>query len=228
MGDAYLRLRKFKEAIEVLEKVLELSRPEDVIYEAIGHCYHKIGNFAQARFNYRKASHLNPDDSKLYYKMALTYINEEQWESAVKQLDSAMRIHRNLPEYNLAMGECKMQLRLFKEAIQFFGNVVRTRPKSVAGWEALIRCLFKAGFYEEAIEQCHAAIKITEGKSLFVFYHSACLFARKKSKEALLQLEKAMNKSPRQIKKLIDLYPAILQNQQVVDLIGRYKKGKKS
>jgi tetratricopeptide (TPR) repeat protein len=28
MGDAYLRLRKYKEAIEVLEKVLELTRPK--------------------------------------------------------------------------------------------------------------------------------------------------------------------------------------------------------
>jgi len=227
MGDAYLRLRKFKEAIEVLEKVLELSRPEDVIYEAIGHCYHKIGNFAQARFNYRKASHLNPDDSKLYYKMALTYINEEQWESAVKQLDGAMRIHRSLPEYNLAMGECKMQLKLFKEAIQYFGNVVRSRPKSVAGWEALIRCLFKAEFFEEAKEQCSAAIKITDGKPVFLFYLVACLFALKKAKEAMLQLENAMSQSPRQVKKLIELYPAILQNQAVVDLIARFKKGKK-
>jgi tetratricopeptide (TPR) repeat protein len=125
------------------------------------------------------------------------------------------------------MGECKMQLKLYKEAITFFGNVVRTRPKSVAGWEALIRCLFKAEFFEEATTQCIAALKITEGKSLFVFYYSACLFALKKSKEGLLQLEKAMNKSPRQVKKLIDLYPAMLQRQQVVDLIGRYKKGKK-
>jgi tetratricopeptide (TPR) repeat protein len=227
MGDAYLRLRKFKEAIEVLEKVLELSRPEDVIYEAIGHCYHKIGNFAQARFNYRKASHLNPDDSKLYYKMALTYINEEHWENAIKQLESAMRIQKTLPEYNLAMGECKMQLHQYKEAIQSFGNVVRTRPKSVAGWEALIRCLFKAGFYEEAIEQSEAALKITEGKVLFIYYLSACLFAKKKTKEAILQLERALQQSPRQLKKFIDLNPAILQSPQVVDAIAKYKKGKK-
>ncbi len=60
MGDAYIRLRKYKEAVECLERVLELSRPEDVIYEAIGHCYDKIKNYAQARFYYRKASHLNP------------------------------------------------------------------------------------------------------------------------------------------------------------------------
>lgn len=227
MGDAYLRLRKFKEAIEVLERVLELSRPEDVIYEAIGHCYHKLGNYAQARFHYKKASHLNPDDSKLYYKMALTYINEEQWESAVKQLDSAMRVSKLSPEYNLAMGECKMQLSHYKEAIQYFGNVVRSRPKSVSGWDALIRCLFKAEFYEEAMEQSIAALKITEGKPVFMFYYSAALFALKRTKEAMLQLEKAMHNSPRQVKKFIDLYPAILQNPHVVDVIARFKKGKK-
>jgi hypothetical protein len=97
----------------------------------------------------------------------------------------------------------------------------------VAGWEALIRCLFKAEFYEEALEQCVAAIKITEGKTLFVYYFSACLFALKKTKEAMVQLENVMAQSPRQLKKLIDLYPGILQNQQVVDLIARYKKSKK-
>jgi tetratricopeptide (TPR) repeat protein len=139
-----------------------------------------------------------------------------------------MRIHKMLPEYNLAMGECKMQLNQFKEAIQSFGNVVRTRPKSVAGWEALIRCLFKAEFYDEAMEQSNAALKITDGKVLFIYYLSACLFAVKKTKEAILQLEKALQKSPRQLKKFIDLNPAILQNPQVVDIIARYKKGKKT
>ncbi len=110
MGDAYIRLRKYKDAIEVLERVLELSRPEDVIYEAIGHCYDRLKNYAQARFYYRKASHLNQEDSKLYYKIACTYINEGQWVTAVKQLETALQIHRLQPEYYLEMVECIMQL----------------------------------------------------------------------------------------------------------------------
>lgn len=227
MGDAYIRLRKYKEAIEALEKVLELTRPEEVIYEAIGHCYHRISNYAQARFHYRKASHMNPVDSKLYYKIALTYINEQQWEPAMKQLESAMRIHRNIPEYNLAMGECKMQILDFKEAILYFGNVIRQRPKSVAGWESLIRCLLQAAMFEEAVEQCEAALKMTEEKPVFLFYYSACLFYLGKNKEAMLQLEKGMETAPKQLKKFIELNPAILQNNQVVDLIARYKKGRK-
>jgi tetratricopeptide (TPR) repeat protein len=224
MGDAYIRLRKYKEAIEVLEKVLELSRPEDVIYEAIGHCYDKLKNHAQARFYYRKASHLNQNDSKLYYKIAITYINEQQWNQAAKQLEMAMQINRAYPDYNLAMGECKMQMGETKEAIQYFSVVVRARPKNIAGWDALIRCLYAAGFYDEALEQVMAALKHTEGKPLFMYYHSAVCFAMGKSKEGLLQLEKAMRKSPKLLKKFIAFNPAILRHQQVVDLIARYKR----
>jgi tetratricopeptide (TPR) repeat protein len=227
MGDAYLRLRKYKDAIEVLEKVLELSRPEDVIYEAIGHCYHKMDNCAQARFNYKKAVHLNPEDSKLHFKIAQTYIIENQWQMAMKQLEMAMRIHRNIPEYNLAMGQCKMQLQQYKEAVIYFGNVVRQKPKNSAGWEALIKCLFSGEYYEEALEQCIAASKATDGKPIFVFYFSAALFYLGKNKEALLQLEKAMELAPKLLKKFIDLHPAILQNSAVVDIIARHKKGKK-
>jgi tetratricopeptide (TPR) repeat protein len=224
MGDAFIRIRKYKDAIEVLEKVLELSRPEDVIYEAIGHCYDRMKNFAQARFYYRKASHLNQGDSKLYYKIACTYINEEQWSMAVKQLESAMQIHRLQPEYNLAMGECKMQLGDYKEAIQYFSNVVRQRPRNISSWEALIRCLYQGEFFEEALEQVKAALKITESKPIFIYYLSAILLALGKTKEALIQLETALHASPKLLKKLIHLNPAILRHQLVVDIIAHFKK----
>ena len=227
MGDAYIRLRKYKEAIETLEKVLELTRPEEVIHEAIGHCYHRLNKFAHARFNYRKASHMNPDDSKLHYKIALTYIAEKQYSRALGSLEQAMRIHRHLPEYNLAMGECYMQMKNYREAIQYFSVVVRLRPKNVSGWDALIRCLYNAGHYEEAARQCLQARKATDDKPVFFFLYSAVLFVLAKPKEALLQLEEGLSKAPKLVKKFIELNPAILQNNQVVDLLAAYKKRKK-
>lgn len=224
MGDAYIRLRKFKDAIEALEKVLELSKPEEVIYEAIGHCYNRLHNYAQARFHYRKASHLAPDDSKLYYKIACTYFNEAQWQSAVKALESALKIHRLQYEYNLLMGECKLQLEAFKEAVQYFSTAVRVRPKNIAGWEALIRCLYQGGFFAEARQQALAAIAQTGGKPLFLFYLSAVLFSLNKPKEAVLFLENGMQAAPKGVRKFISLNPSLLQNPKVVDVIARYKR----
>lgn len=226
MGDAYIRLRKYKQAIEALEKVTELSKPEVVIYEAIGHCYDRLKKFAEARFYYRKASHLNQEDSKIFYKIACTYFNEHQWESCIKQLEHAIKIHRPQPEYNLLMGECKMQLGLYKDAVQYFSNAVRVRPRNVAGWEALIRCLYKATFQDEALEQANAALQVTNGKPIFYFYKAAILLSKRKTKEAILQLEKGMEQAPKLLKKFIELNPACLQNQQVVDVLARFKRNK--
>jgi tetratricopeptide (TPR) repeat protein len=226
MGDAYIRLRKYRDAVDVLEKVLVLARPEDVIYEAIGHCYDKMGNYAQARFNYRKASHLNNDDSHLHYKVACTYMNESIWDRAIKSLEVAMRIHRLQPEYNLAMGQCFMELGKLDDAITYFGNVVRVRPKNLNGWLELLKCLYKAELFDEALEYAGFAFEQTDGKPIFLFYKSIVYYAMGKSKEALLQLEAGMERNPKLIKKFIELNPAILQNQQVVDIIARFKKRK--
>lgn len=224
MADAYIRLRKYRDAIESLEKVIELARPEDVIYEAIGHCYDKMKNYAQARFYYKKASHLNAEDSKLQYKIACTYINEMSLLKAVQYLEAALRKHATNPEYNLAMGECLLELGRVKEALTHFSNVVKVRPRGVGGWEALIRCLYKEEFYEEALEQIQQASEAAGRKSIFIFYESAVLFSLGKSKEAILRLQHAMEASPKLLKKFIELNPTILQNQQVVDLIAYYKR----
>jgi tetratricopeptide (TPR) repeat protein len=224
MGDAYIRLKKYKEAIEVLQKVLELTKPEALIYEALGFCYDRLHNNGQARFYYRKASHITPEDSKLFYKIACTYFNEGQWESAAKQLDTALKLQRHQLEYNLLMGECKMQLGFYKDAIQYFSAIVTTRPKNKKGWEALVRCLYKAEYFEEAKDQVTAALKISNGQPIFLYYLSAVLFALGKTKEAILQLEHAMAKSPKLVKQFVELNPSILQNHHVVDVISRFKR----
>ncbi len=226
LGDAYLRLRKYREAIDVLEKVLELARPEYVIYEAIGHCYDKMANFAQARFNYKKASHLNAEDSQMYFKIAGTYMNEGSWQNAIKNLQIALKMHKMQPEYNLALGQCYMQLNNFDEAITYFGNVVRVRPKNLNGWTELLKCLHLAGLYEDGIEYSQFALEQTDNKPIFLFYKSMFLYASGKFKEALVYLENGMAISPKLIKKFIEINPAILQHQQVVDIIARYKKKK--
>ena len=81
--------------------------------------------------------------------------------------------------------------------------------------------------YDEAADHCKAALDITDKKPVFLFYLSSALFLSGRSKEGLLQLEQAMEKAPKLLKKFVELHPSILQNPQVVDIIARYKKGKK-
>ena len=117
-----------------------------------------------------------------------------------------------------------MELGLFKEAVQYFSIVVRSLPKNISGWEALIRCLYKGEFYEEALLQVQAALTSSGGKPIFLYYKAAVLLAEGKMKEAVLQLEQAMERAPKLLKKFVELNPKVLQNQSVVDVVARFKR----
>ncbi|NIG57042.1 tetratricopeptide repeat protein [Chitinophaga sp. Cy-1792] len=224
LGDAYIRLRKYADAIDILQRHLEIAKPEDVIYEAIGHCYERQRKYTQARYYYRKASHLSPNDDKLYYKIAVAYMMEANWNNAVKSLQNALKINKTNAEYNMSMGDCLLELGKNKEALIFFMNAVRTRPKSVSTWSELIRGLYIGGFLEEALAQLVTAEEKAGRKPVFQYYRAAILIASGKTKEGLLHLETALQQAPKALKKLVELDPAILQHVSVVDLIAQYRR----
>ncbi|ASZ14890.1 tetratricopeptide repeat protein [Chitinophaga pendula] len=227
MGDAYIRLRKYSDAVEVLKKHLEIAKPEDVIYEAIGHCYERQRKFTQARYYYRKASHLSPSDDKLHYKIAVAYMMETNWENAVKSLQSALKINKQNADYYIALGECYLGLGKNKDALMQFMSAVRIRPKSLHTWQEFIRGLYIAGFHDEALAQLQQAEQKLGRRPVFVYYRAALLISAGKTKEGLLMLETALQQAPRQVKKMVELDPTILQHISVVEMIARYRrKGK--
>ena len=228
MADALMRLHRYKEAIESLEKVIELARPEDLIYQAIGYCYEKIRNYAQARFYYRKASHLNPDDARLYVKVAGTYMKEGKYLQAVKHLETALRIKRLDPEFNLMMGECHVRLDKGKDAVHYFLSAVSAKPRNLKAWDALIRVLFDEGQYGEADRQLQMTRQRIGEKPVFAYYETAILLVTGKVREGLALLEKNIEQYPKQLKAFLKLYPSAVQFPQVVELILRWKRKKRS
>ena len=103
-----------------------------------------------------------------------------------------MRIHRMQPEYNLAMGQCYMELGKIEEAIQYFGNVVRARPKNSNGWVELLKCLYKANVLKKDLNMWNMPLVLTNTKPIFIFYKSAFLIcAWANQKKPFLQLETA-------------------------------------
>jgi tetratricopeptide (TPR) repeat protein len=206
--------------------VIELARPEDLIYQAIGYCYEKIRNFAQARFYYRKASHLNPDNARLYIKVAATYMKENKYLQAVKYLDMALRIKRLDPEFNLIMGECNMKLGKYKDAVHYFLTVVQSKPRNLKGWEALIRSLFEAGQFSEAEKQIQQARLRIGDKPVLDYYESAVLLAEGKTNLGFALLEKTIEAFPKQLKLFLKLYPSAVKYSQVVELLLKSKRRK--
>ena len=138
-----------------------------------------------------------------------------------------MAFNQNAYEYELAKGECLMNLESYTEAIFSFGTVVKHRRKSVTGWSNLIKCMYLAGSYEDAEEQAATAYELTGGKAIFLYYSAFAQYEQGRVADALINLESALEASPKQFKKVLELNPAILQNHRVVNILAQYKKPKK-
>lgn len=227
MADAYMRLKWYEKALEVLEKHLEIAKPEDVIFEAMGYCWEKQKNFQRARYYYRQASQLSPQDDGIFYKIGETYAREKQWEKAVKAYSVALHLNKDNASYCMAIGNCLMEMDVKSEALVCYLNAVRLKPGNKTTWVALIRGLYLAKYYDEALTQLEVAREHCGDKPDFRYYHAAVLLEMGKSKESLIQLEAALREAPTRSKVFTDLNPEYLRRSSVTELIAKYKSKKK-
>jgi tetratricopeptide (TPR) repeat protein len=142
----------------------------------------------------------------------------------VKAFSVALHLNKENASYCIAIGNCLMEMDVKSEALICYLNAVRLKPNNKTIWVALIRGLYHAGFYEEAITQLELAKQSCEHKPDFDYLQAAALFELGKSKEALLYLEKALASGFNKLKLFTDLNPENLKRTAVNDLIMRYKK----
>jgi len=224
MADAYMRLKWYEKALEVLEKHLEIAKAEDVIFEAMGYCWEKQKDFQKARHYYRQASQLSPQDDGIFFKIGETYAREKQWEKAVKSYSVALHLNKENASYCMAIGNCLMELDVKNEALVCYLNAVRLKPGNKTTWVALIKGLYLAGYFEEALTQLAIARDHCGDKPDFYYYGAAILIEMGKSKEGLTQLESGLRGAPSRVRTFTELNPEYLRRAAVVELIGRYKK----
>jgi len=227
MADAYMRMKWYERAIEVLEKHLEIAKPEDVIFEAMGYCWEKKKDFSKARYYYRQASQLSPQDDSIFFKIGETYAREKQWEKAVKSYSVALHLDKENASYCMAIGNCLMEMNVKSEALVCYLNAVRLKPGNKTTWVALIKGLYIAGYFEEALTQIEVARQNCGDKADFRYFQSAVLLELGKSKEAMIQLEKALKETPAKVKLFTELNPEYLRRNAVTELIAKYKNKKK-
>jgi tetratricopeptide (TPR) repeat protein len=226
MADAFMRLKWFDKAIEVLEKHIEIAQPEDIIFEAIGHCWEKKKLFQKARYYYRQASLLNPKDASIFFKIGETYTREHQWEKAAKAFAVALHLDNNNAQYNMAIGNCLMHMNIPNEAVICYLNAVRIKPNIKTTWVALIKSLYISKLFEDALLQLEIAKDHCGAKPEFYYLQAACLFAIGKSKDALKKLESGLKSAPQKVGSFIALDADLIRRNKVSELIAAYKRKK--
>ena len=82
----------------------------------------------------------------------------------------------------------------------FFRKCGKNKTKNINGWIELLRCLYKAELWEDALEYAIFAYEQTEHKPVSLL--QGCYFTGiRQIKKALLYLEDGMQRNPKLVKK---------------------------
>lgn len=223
-SDCFIQLKKYDLAIETLEEHLQITKPEDVVLETLALCWERKKQFSKARHFYRKASQLNPEDDAIFFKIGETYTKEKQWDKAIKSYSVALRLNEQNVSYSLAMGNCLMEMELEHEAMVVYLNAVKLRPDIKSTWLALLRAMYKSGYFAEALQQILIAEEHCGYRAEFAYYKSGILLASGKSKEARIQLENAMDAFPKKLNVLNQLDKELYLHPIFAEIYKRSKK----
>ncbi|MBN1882552.1 MAG: tetratricopeptide repeat protein [Deltaproteobacteria bacterium] len=101
LGIARYHLGDFKGALDAFSASLDRDPSYVTVYHNIGVTYHALGLYYLAIENYERALNLIGDDETLFFRLALSYIALQDWETAREYLESAREMNPYETQYQV-------------------------------------------------------------------------------------------------------------------------------
>ena len=144
----------------------EQSEPNDV--EAYGLLADALGNAGrkqEAEETLQRAIRLRPGYWPTYQRLAVFYLNEQQYDKSERSFQVAIGINPDSPSLHYNLGALYFDQRRWPEARREFEKSVAIRPNAF-GYSNLGTVLFYEGKYEEAAKQFEQATNLQPNNSV--------------------------------------------------------------
>ncbi len=159
-------VKRFDEAIELLEEALELDDTNDEIWNSISYCYDAVGKYQLALDAAKKAVELGDVNEIEYSNLGNAYYDLGQTEEAKKAFEKSLEIKDDYFYSLYGLGVYYSNLEQYDKALEYFNNLNDNNPQSPDVLKYLAFCKFKTGKIEEAITLLETKLEFTTDKEL--------------------------------------------------------------
>ncbi|MDO8952429.1 MAG: tetratricopeptide repeat protein [Draconibacterium sp.] len=163
IGEYYFKKNYFEEAAEIFNLLLAIEKNGE-LYQKIGFCYQKSGDYEKALEAYQKAELFDINKLWNYKKIALCYRNLKQPQKALEYYLEADKINDQDLNVELNIGHCYLELEEFEEALKYYFKVEYLEPGNKKVWRPLGWCSFVTGKKEQAVKYFQQLIDDEPGK----------------------------------------------------------------
>ncbi len=124
IAEFYFKYRYYQDSLNLFKAIENLSCPDIQLFEKMGFCLEKLGDYTEALRYYEQAELLNANSLWTLKHIASIH---QQLRAPNKSLEYYKRILEKEPadsiRTNLAIGNCYLELEQFSEALKFFYKV---------------------------------------------------------------------------------------------------------
>ena len=124
LGQAFLRLEKFEQAMVHFNQVLQFSPDNPRLYYRIGNALNNVAKFKEALEHYNKALTIDPNSPQVHSNLGAVLLKMGKFDAAVASFKHALRLE---PE----LGEARSNLKVAEEKKKELERVISTCMESL-------------------------------------------------------------------------------------------------
>ncbi len=150
IAEYYLRKNYFEDALKIYERLVEINKESDILFQKIGYCKQMTGDIEGALYSYLRADLINSESKWVIRRIAGCY-------RTLKQPEEALEYYRRYEELNpdnlsvqISIGHCYLELKDYNEALKYYFKVDYLDSKSSKAWRPIAWCSFLIGKYDQA------------------------------------------------------------------------------
>ncbi|MFH1321424.1 MAG: tetratricopeptide repeat protein [Bacteroidota bacterium] len=128
LGNAYVALQDYSEAIKNLDRAIEINPYYYFSYNNRGNAKHKLKDYQEAIKDYKRAILLNPGFETAYCNKGAVNFDIKNYEEAMSDFNKAIELNPGYSEAYLNRANVKAALQNYHEAIKDFNKTIELSP----------------------------------------------------------------------------------------------------
>ena len=170
MAKAYFLSKRFKDAMAIVESVLENSPDNADAFRLKGLIFAEQHNIHQATEAFQKAIELEPDDAELKVFLARVFaMDPATSEKAVSIYESIIEKWPDNIEARTELARYYSFAKNHDKAIEHFGYLLEKNPDDAMLRAEFVKTYLRANQFESAVAQCEKLIKLSPEKYEYRF-----------------------------------------------------------
>lgn len=163
LGLALKADRQYQAAIDPLQVALELDPVNLQAHVALGDCYLRKGDPAEALAEYHRALSLQNDYAPAFDGLGRAAEASGDDEKAIEHYRKAIDLNPGFPDAALNLGDLYLRERRFNEAIELFLSAIKVRPDFASAYNRLGVAYAQQRLHNEAIAALRQAQVLERG-----------------------------------------------------------------